>query len=462
MRVYSTKILNFVLRTVPLVGIGMAGAEDRYDFSFHDIEVRHALRHLAEAAGRNLIVDDTVHGRMDINLVQVDFDEALSLILASQGLVREDHGRSIRVAGPERVLHERETKGLASALLTLRYLRADHAAALLEGRPINDVAAVSVSCHTQSIHAESVRGDRQGTHAAPPHLSAQTPVQTQATARPVSVPRLLGPRGRVLVHPTQNMILVQESPGRLAEVKALLARLDQPPQQVMIEARIVMADTDFSQALGVRLGGRKSSGQSTFVLPATLGDPGRAGLENTADLLRVELDAMERDQRGRIVANPRILSLNQQPAVILQGEQIPVQNTSTANNTTMTSTTYKDALLCLRIEPRILDRDALLLDIELQKDSRGQAIQEADQVLYPIDTRRLQTRVMARHGETVVLGGIFQEETGDVRRGLPLLQDIPLLGRLFRSDERSERRRELLVFLTPSIVGEEGVTAEMR
>lgn len=425
-----------------------AHAEDRYDFSFHDIEVRQALRQIAEVAKRNLIVDDSVTGRLDINLTQTSFDEALTLILAGQNLGREDHGHSIRILGSTHQQQKDDRQRLASLVWPLRYLRADHAAALLEGRPLPGLDQGAISCQTSAAQTIGMRLPQPQTHL--PALPVAMPHTPSLSA--LAGPRLLTTRGRVLAYSQQNLLLIEDTTARLPELKTLLALFDRPPRQVMIEARIVIADTDFGQSLGVRLGGQKNIGQALVVLPATLADSTRVGGDNTANLLRLELDAMERNQRGRIVANPRILSLNQRPAVILQGEQIPVQSTSTANNTTTTSTTYKDALLCLRIEPQILDGGGLLLDIELQKDSRGQAIQEGNQTLYPIDTRRLHTQVLTQHGETVILGGIFQEETGDTRHGLPIVQEIPLLGRLFSSHELNERKRELLVFLTPQIV----------
>lgn len=414
----------------------------RIDLNLDGVEVRQALRILADLSGQGLIIDEDITGTVTLQVRDLPWQEALELILASKRLTTEPHGRALRILNKER---QEERPAAEFVAIPLRHLPVEQAAALLEGRPWQ-TASSPVSC---------------GSEVAPPPPTARaTPAATRpmASERAANLPasagaRLLSPKGQVLTDLANARLLVKDSPSRLASLQRLLGLLDQPTRQVMLEARIVIADTTFSRNLGVRLGARWARGSSLMILPATLTDASPLSTATT-DLLRVELDALEETEKGRVIANPRVMTLNRTPAVITQGEQLPIQNSTTTNGSISTQTTYKDALLCLRVAPNILDNHLIELDIEVHKDSRGRSLNSASQgaEAFPIDTHRLKTRVRVKDGETLILGGIYQEDRGDNQSAIPLLTDLPLLGRLFRSEGQTRRDRELLVFLTPHLV----------
>ncbi len=424
--------------TAPLTAPPTPG---RIDLNLDGVEVRQALRMVADLSGQGLIIDEDITGTVTLKVRDLPWQEALDLILASKRLATEPHGRALRVLNKER---QEERPAAEFVAIPLRHLPVEQAAALIEGRPWQSSAS-PVSC---------------GSEVTQPTSSAtrQTPARQSPSERgpnpSAAGPRLLSPKGQLLIDHAYPRLLIKDSPSRLATLQRLLALLDQPTRQVMLEARIVIADTTFSRNLGIRLGARWAQGSSLMILPATLTDASPLAAATT-DLLRVELDALEQTEKGRIIANPRVMTLNRNPAVITQGEQLPIQNSTTTNGSISTQTTYKDALLCLLVTPNILDNDLIELDIEVHKDSRGRSLNGSNgqgAEAFPIDTHRLKTRVRVKHGETLILGGIYQEDRGDSQSGIPLLTDIPLLGRLFRSEGQTRRDRELLVFLTPHLV----------
>jgi len=416
----------------------------RIDLNLDGVEVRQALRLLADLSGQNLIIDEDITGTITLKVRDLPWQEALNLILASKRLTTEPHGGALRVLHKER---QEERPAAEFVAIPLRHLQVEHAAALIEGRPWQ-TAPSPVTCGSEVTPPPPTS---RGTRAATPRPPAPEHAPERA---PTAGPRLLSPKGQVLIDPANARLLIKDSPSRLTSLQRLLALLDQPTRQVMLEARIVIADTTFSRNLGIRLGARWARGSSLMILPATLTDASPLSA-TTTDLLRVELDALEQTEKGRVIANPRVMTLNRTPAVITQGEQLPIQNSTTTNGSISTQTTYKDALLCLLVAPNILDNNLLELDIEVHKDSRGRSLNNSNSQgaeAFPIDTHRLKTRVRVKDGETLILGGIYQEDRGDNQSAIPLLTDLPLLGRLFRSEGQTRRDRELLVFLTPHLV----------
>ncbi len=429
--------------TTPVAAPPSAG---RIDLNLDGVEVRQALRMLADLSGQGLIIDEDITGTVTLKIHDLPWQEALDLILASKRLTAEPHGRALRILNKER--HE-ERPAAEFVVIPLHHLHVEHAAALAEGRPWQ-MASTPVSCGSELNSPPSI--PRTASRQTAPDRGSNPPsVDAMAGAR------ILSPKGQILIDHAHHRLLIKDSPTRIATLQRLLSLFDQPTRQVMLEARIVIADTAFSRNLGVRLGARWAQGSSLMILPATLSDASTLTPSATAttDLLRIELDALEQTEKGRVIANPRVMALNRTPAVITQGEQLPIQNSTTTNGSISTQTTYKDALLCLLVAPDILDNNLIQLDIEVHKDSRGRSLKGTTHQgaeVFPIDTHRLKTRVRVKHGETLVLGGIYQEDRGDNQSAIPLLSDIPLLGRLFRSEGETRRNRELLVFLTPHLV----------
>jgi len=436
-----------------------AGSDTRISINLQAISIRQALHLLAEFSGRNIVVDDDVAGQVTLHLKEVPWGEALDLILASRDLMRIDRGSVIRITSGDSQRRREASRALDNAFIQLNYLRADQAAAMLEGHPIAPDANERLGCSTQS---SGVGGTAKPAQQASPNTTATLPAP--GTATPERTNRLLSARGSVTWDSRNNLLIVRDTQKQLDAIRPVLAHLDVPARQVMIESRIVIANTDFSRKLGVRFGARESNGSNMLVLPSLSPNDAVTGLlraplstvtattgrATSNDLIWTELQAMEHSGDGKVVANPRVLTLNQRPAVIMKGEQIPIKNTSSSSSGSETTTGYKDALLCLMVEPQILENGEVLLTVEVQKDSARASDSTAGTL--PIDTQRLKTQVQIGNGETLVLGGIYQEDQSQNHTGLPVLKDIPLLGGLFGSREKSTQKRELLVFLTPQIV----------
>lgn len=274
--------------------------------------------------------------------------------------------------------------------------------------------------------------------------------------------------------------MVTDTLDKHAAVEEVLKQIDIPMRQVMIEARIVVADDKFGRDLGVRLGlhsrndlggatmGLSSSGTSSrniatgggvgassgfnVQLPdaAGVGNAGTLGLTilnaGANTMLSLELQALEADNRGKIVSNPRVVTTNLKPAVILQGTQIPYQTVSQSG----TQTSFKDALLCLLVAPQVLNNDAVILNVEVQKDAQGVNTSAGP----AINVKRVKTQVRVNNGETAILGGIFEQTLRDDTSKVPFLGDIPVLGNLFKSNSKTDEKSELLIFLTPRLVDE--------
>ena len=346
-------------------------------------------------------------------------------------------------------------------------MRSDQAARVLQG-----LAAVpgengeDVTCSAQA----------QGVKATPVISIANAPAPTTGAG---SVSRILSARGSATSEPQTNSLIVSDTPSKQDEVRELLKLIDIPAKQVMIEARVVVADDGFSRQLGVRLGGAAignwgnyragatSTGNdayqiaktgSTGTVPYNVDLPAQTGANKAGTLglsifnlgsgasISLELQALETDGRGKIVSNPRVVTSNQRPAVILQGTQIPYITPGTANSPA--TVTFKDAFLCLLVNPQILNNDSVILNVEVQKDAVG-----ASTAGNPaIDTKRVKTQIRLKNGETAVLGGIFEQTTRNDTHKVPLLGDIPVFGHLFKDNSRVDRKTELLIFLTPRII----------
>ncbi|SIT68734.1 type IV pilus secretin (or competence protein) PilQ [Ectothiorhodosinus mongolicus] len=286
----------------------------------------------------------------------------------------------------------------------------------------------------------------------------------------------ISPQGSLQVDPRNNTLFVRDVPEQLAQLQDLVARLDQPLRQVLIETRIVIAADDFARDLGVRLGvsARSERGRSAVAtsgsaagaeaiaqgepvpladrlsinLPAGGSAAGRIGLSILRPniLLDLELSALQAEGRGEIIATPRIITANGKTAVIKQGERLPYEESAESGNTTIR---FIDAVLATEVTPHITADGSIILDIRVNKDNPGtREIQGTPS----IETREVQTRVFVRNGETVVLGGIYEMTDMEQIRKIPFFGDLPGLGRLFRSEGRLRSKAELLVFVTPHII----------
>lgn len=428
----------------------------RVTFNFQDIPVRSVLQLIADVSQLNIVVADNVSGNLTLRLTNVPWDQALDIILDARNLDQRTNGNVIwiapvaDIAAREQQLLQalqdrKELEPLRTALFEVSYATAEDLKILIE---------------------DSGEGD----------LSNDT--------------GLLSDRGSVTVDERTNTLLVTDTPDRLAEIEALIEELDKPVDQVQIESRIVVANSDFSRDLGVRFGvttlhqgsnilAISGDGQGADLLnPATNprddglldvpGIPDRynvnlpSGASNAASiglsflsgdyLLDLELSALEAEGEGEVVSTPRVVTANQTEAFIQQGVEIPYQEGTSSG---ATSVSFKEAVLELRVTPLITPDDRIQLELEIKQDTVGEVVPTGLGGQIPsIDTRELQTSVLVRNAETVVLGGIFQDERTQSEDRVPYLSSIPGIGNLFKRRSNATRKRELLVFVTPTIVQE--------
>jgi type IV pilus assembly protein PilQ len=433
--------------------------------NFQDIEVRAVLQLLAEISSLNVVVSDTVRGNVTLRLDSVPWDQALDIILTTKGLDMRQVGNVVLVA-PAVEIAAREKQELESkkdiqelAPLRLEFLQVNYAKA-------SDLATL--------LTQTAGRGAGAG-----------------AGAR-----SMLSDRGNVSIDERTNTLLIHDTSDRIADVRRLVAALDIPVRQVLIETRIVVANDDFSRELGVRMGATYftdrgengliaitggAAGANTIVTSARnnvintgtqfpvalpslsdrynvnlpINDPaGRIGLAILGSdyLVDLELSAAQAEGRGEIVSSPRVITANQKQALIEQGVEIPFQEAAASG---ATATQFKKAVLSLTVTPQITPDDRIIMDLEITQDTVGQFVPSATGGLVPsIDTRKIITQVLVNDGETVVLGGIYETERRDAEDKVPLLGDIPGLGRLFKRTNSISNKRELLIFVTPKILRE--------
>jgi type IV pilus assembly protein PilQ len=458
---------------------------EKLTLNFQNVEVRSVLQVIADFTGLNIIASDTVTGNVTLRLKDVPWDQALDIILRAKGLDKRSSGSVIWVAPRDELaakekqeLEARKSMAELEALTTrsyrLNYLRADEAMAVISGdsRAIN-ANQESATCSPSST---GIKADVSAAGATGNNNSSTSGQGGNSANRNFNVNRVLSDRGGASHDLTTNTLVVTDTLERHAAIEEVLKSVDLPSKQVMIEARIVVADDKFSRDLGVRLG-FQGSGRSggvnfgagtlessaiaattgvTAALPTTninLSAVGAPSLGFTiydagaAAILSLELQALEADSRGKVVSNPRVVTTNLRPAVILQGTQIPYE---TSSGTQGTQTSFKDALLCLLVSPQVLNNDSIILNVEVTKDVPDRTVTPPS-----IDVKRIKTQVRVNNGETAVLGGIFEQTLSNGTKKVPFLGDLPYLGNLFKSNSKKDDKTEMLIFLTPRILQED-------
>ena len=400
---------------------------EKLSLNFQNIDIRQVLQIIAEATDLNLVTSDSVQGSVTLRLEQVPWDQALELVMESKGLASRKSGNVLMVA-PADELAERERKELVSrqenrdlANLTSEFIQIKYAKS-------SDIALIL-----------------NGSDGAP---------------------GLLSKRGRALVDERTNTILLQDVPSSIEAIKDVVKKLDIPVQQVLIEARIVIARSNLSSDLGVRWTGGSSNAISegeaaiganglAVDLAARSGgytniNPGTGsfalGYADSSILVDMELAALASEGKGEIISQPKVITANKRKALIKSGKQIPYREESSSGGTKIA---FKDAVLALEVTPQITPDEHIIMDLKITQDALGN--QEYDGAP-AIDTNAIETQVLVNDGETIVLGGIYTSESFDQNFKVPLLGDIPLLGALFRRSEKSQEKVELLVFITPRLI----------
>lgn len=407
---------------------------DKLSLNFQDIEVRTVLQLLADFTRFNLVVSDAVQGSMTLNLQDVPWDQALDLVLKSKNLDQRLQGNVLLIAPSEEIAarerHELEARIQLAELAPLRR----------ELVQVNYAKAADIAKLFQSVTSSQSGADG---------------------------------RGSITVDERTNNIIAFQSGERLGELRRIVAQLDVPVRQVMIEARIVEAGVDFEKNLGVRWGGRlRSTGNWTA---GGLGKPTAAGVSEVSapfvdfgvanptsglgiafitnnTLLDLELSAMEKTGNGEIISQPKVVTSDKETAKILKGTEIPYQETSTSG---ATSVSFKEASLSLEVTPQITPDNSIIMEVVVTKDEPDYMNMVND--VPPIKKNEVKAKVLVRDGETIVIGGVFSKTQSKVVDKVPLLGDLPYVGRLFRKDVVLEKKSELLVFLTPRIMNNQAI-----
>jgi type IV pilus assembly protein PilQ len=434
-------------------GQGYTG--QRLSLNFQSIEIRALLQIIADFSDFNVVTSDSVSGTVTLRLKDVPWDQALDIILQSKGLDKRRSGNVLLIA-PKDELAAKEQVDLEAK------------------KKIADLEPI----HTQAFQLNYTKA----ADVAAALLGSSTGGTSSASSR------LLSARGTVLAEPRTNQLFVSDTPAKLEEVQAMIARIDIASRQVMIEARIVEASDNFGRALGVKLGTMSNAfhvGGSQFVgvdgnynavatetgqtvaktFPLTDGQfvnfPAQSGIvSSTANaatialslfsasasrFLNLELSALEEDGSGRIISSPRVITADQVQAVVEAGEELPYQQ---ATSSGATSVTFQKAQIRLQVTPQITPEGNVILDVDVNKDSVGRSTAAG----FAIDTKHVKTTALVENGGTVVLGGLFQQIENNVTDKVPFLGDIPVLGNLFKSTSKLVTRTELLIFITPRII----------
>lgn len=422
-------------------GPGYSG--EKLSLNFQNIEVRSLLQVIADFTNFNIVTSDTVTGSLTLRLKDVPWDQALQIIMDAKGLGMRKSGSVLWIAPKDEI--DARTKRDYEAAMEIQKLEPLRT----QGFQLNYAKAGDI---LQQITTSSGGGGGSTGNST----------------------RFLSSRGSAISEPRTNQLFVTDTPTKLEEMKNLLATLDVPVRQVMIEARIVEARDTFGRSLGVKFGGGAvgsnasmtstqflPDGTSTkfpsgnFVnLPASISGINTVGQlafsvfnSSMSRFLSLELSALEAEGDGKIISNPRLVTADQNKALIEQGTEYPYSVTAPNGATTIS---FKKAVLKLEVTPQITPEGDIILDLDVNKDSRGETTTQG----VAIDTKHIKTQVLVENGGTVVIGGIFEmEETNQVNK-VPLFGDLPVLGHLFRNNTKASSKREMLVFITPKMLSQ--------
>lgn len=439
-------------------GPGYAG--EKLSLNFQNIEVRALLQVIADFTNFNVVTSDTVTGNVTLRLKDVPWDQALDIILQAKGLGLRKSGNVILIA-PKDELNAKEKVDLEAKqqIAALEPVRTQ--AFQLNYAKVADVAT--------GLTGQSSGQGGGGTSS-----------------------RILSPRGSVIFETRTNQLFVSDIPSKLQEIQEMIAKIDVAVRQVLIESRIVIADDTFGRSLGVKLGATDLRGVRGGVSGYNVGGGNYVGVggnlnavgsqtgqtstaaafsdstfvnlpavgQNNFDaatlalslfsaganrFLNLEISALEADGKGKVVSSPRVITADQQKALIEQGEELPYQ---VATSSGATSLQFRKANLKLEVTPQITPEGNVILDVDVTKDSVGRATAAG----FAINTKHVRTQVLVENGGTVVIGGIFEQNDREDVTKVPLLGDIPYLGNLFKTKTKTSAKTEMLIFLTPKVV----------
>lgn len=456
----------------------------RVTFNFQDIPTRSVLQLIADVSDLNIVVADSVQGNVTLRLVNVPWDQALDIVLQAKGLDKRKRGNVIWVA-PQKEIAERE-ESIADARLKME----DKEELVSDYIPISYGSAKDIVALLTKDSQTNQAGGGQQTGSQPQR-------------------GFLSSRGSVTFDDRTNTLLVSDIPSKIQEIRQLVAILDRPVQQVLIESRIVIATDSFARELGAKFGisggyqdkngnvlstagtNAATDTMSNVVLNNRMNGPGR-GLPNVAPgripggiavpalddrlnvnmpvlnkagsfglailgadyLLDLELSAAQTEGRSETVSNPRIITANQREAHITQGKEIGYSTIQATGGGSQPTVAFKDATLELKVTPTITADDRVVLNLEVKKDTLAGYYSGPTGDIPLIDKRQVASQVLVDNGQTVVLGGVYEVSKSDLTKKVPFLGDLPVLGNLFKNKARNDTKAELLIFVTPRILSD--------
>lgn len=504
---------QFVIEVSPIAaepnklvqGSGAGAQGEKLSLNFQNIDVRAVLQVIADFTNFNIITSDTVSGNVTLRLKDVPWDQALEIILQAKGLGMQKTGNVIWIATVEEIIKRNEEVS-----------KARKAASMSEAI---EMRAFQINYHKADEVVKFITGEKSGTAAASAAAPGAMPPAGGAAAAGVATQGGSGEKtsnlsssGTISVDLRSNLIIVNDYPTYLERIRQLIAQIDKPVRQVLIEARIVSASDDFGRSIGVRLGyndlrstvpgagiGTRIAGTNTYATvggsysavssltgqtvgggtstpfisnsgtggTTTLAPPASTPMVNVpahgnvtgqmvvslfnsslTQFINLEITAAENDTRVKSIASPRVITENGKAALISQGVQIPYQTDSGLAGKT---TSFKPAVLKLSVTPQITPNGTVTLDVDVSQDTKGE-----DTTAGPvINSKQITTRVSVENGGTVVLGGIYTQDDSKGTDKVPVLGDIPVLGNLFKNSTRIQSKKELLVFITPKIINEQ-------
>lgn len=435
----------------------------KISLDFQDIEVRRVLQLLADFTEINMVAADTVQGNITLRLKDVPWDQALDIVLKTKNLDKRRNGNVIWIAPVTELIkaEEEEAKALRQSVklspLQTEYLTLSYAKAADIEKLITQSKTAGNSGSSNSGSSDDDRGN------------------------------LLSPRGTISADTRTNTLIINDTAQNIDQIRKMVDLLDVSVKQVMVEARIVKASTDFTKEMGVKwgllsqginqndhllVGGSDTTlwdlktpdddGKYTIQRPSNLNvDLGVTtagasriafGLISLSDfMLDLELSALQADGYGEVISTPKVLTADKQQAKVASGQEIPYQSVTGTGSNATSSTEFKEALLSLDVTPSITPDGKVQMKLNIKSDSPAGYAQNGEIIL---NKNEINTDVLVNNGETVVLGGIFNQETQSKQTKVPFLGDIPYVGRLFRKDLKSDAKNELLIFVTPRIVND--------
>lgn len=488
---------------------------DRLSLNFQDIEIRSIIAILAEFTGQNMVAGEDVSGNITLKLDDVPWDEALDFIMMTKELGKYQTGNVILISPLDKIKDYKEKQqkmeevveksdSLVTEYIKINFAKAESFKSLLNGMDTGAFGTCGASNEANSSNlsvspngTSAVNANDRTNQQSSPLLPAQNSMlggqnQMAAGINPEEN-RLLSTRGSAIVDSRTNTLIIKDTAKKIEDVKNLIHKLDVPVQQVMIESRIVIADDSFAKNLGVKFGAAKQGAMNSRTGYA-IGGTGTKGTMNSADgslgtvndslvdlginqiapgtpygalgmtlargadyVLNLEVQALQTDGRGESISNPRVMTMNRCTAHIVQGVQVPYVTLPTtvaagSSSTTVPTVTFKDATLALNVTPQITPSGSVLMNLVIKKDNVNEAASIGLNGNKVLDKREIQTSVLVEDGETIVLGGVYEDNDSFTKNKVPFFADLPLVGDLFSNSANKNTKKELLIFVTPKII----------